>query len=264
MESIRTFEHNGKVLQLALYTPKSPPQPNLRSHRRKPGAGKFRIEALQLSSTELSAGEEIALSAQIKGKNLAYIFTELLFHDKSARQAYGPLRREYVPSAENNETGGVLRPIWNESIEISIQFKPTLPLLTDGANFAFGFHAPEAYGRAERWLEGLYNESTRARLTFTEGGELKSVVAFTESLGRALPHELTFKPGDHFAPFVQIYTPAWKNWDTTLALSNMLTFGESSLRYRTESPIPGEYLLGLLVQDLDGGLVRKYAALTIQ
>jgi hypothetical protein len=266
MEIFKTFEHNGKVLQLAAYEPKSSPRPARPSTARKPGAGKFEIGAIQLSAAEISAGEEITLSAQINGKNIAFVYTDILLHDKNSGQAYGPVLREHLPAERNKEIKGVAHPDWDETINISVTLRPSLPLLTDSENFAFGFLTPEGYAVAGHRLEGLYNDGTRTRITFTEAGEIKTVTAFKEQRGPALPHELSFKSGDTFTPFVQIYTPPAeenKNWETKMALSNPLTFGDQSFRCQAEAPMPGEYLIGILVQDLDGGLARKYVPLKI-
>jgi hypothetical protein len=52
-------------------------------------------------------------------------------------------------------------------------------------------------------------------------------------------------------------------WEVATALSTLLTFREQPLQLVTESPIPGEYLAGILIQDLDRKLTRKYAPLNI-
>ncbi len=48
-----------------------------------------------------------------------------------------------------------------------------------------------------------------------------------------------------------------------MALSTSLVFPDRRLRVVTETLIPGDYLAGLVVQDLDGGLHRKYVPLAI-
>lgn len=266
MDILKTFEHNGKILQLAAYEPATLLRPGKPVSVRSPGAGNFEIGAIQLSKADIAAGEDIMLSAQISGKNIAFIYAELLLHNPAADQAYGPVAREHIPAARNKENGRLARPDWDETIDISFRLRPSLSLLTDGVNFAFGFLSPEDYASTDKRLEGLYNENTRARLTFTATGELKSAIAFKEQRGPAMLHELNFKPGDRFTPFVQIVTsPAGENqnWETKVALSDLLTFGGQAFCIKSEPPIPGEYLVGLLIQDLDGGYTRKYIPLTI-
>jgi len=77
---------------------------------------------------------------------------------------------------------------------------------------------------------------------------------------------LTFEPSDQFTPFVQILTqPTDENpaWQVTKGLSTPLTIQGQPLRWAEEPLMPGDYLVGLLIQDLDGGFTRKYAPLTV-
>ena len=76
---------------------------------------------------------------------------------------------------------------------------------------------------------------------------------------------MTPKAGDQFTPLVQILTPpaGSGDWDVATALSTTLTFRDRLLSVVTGPPMLGEYLAGLLIQDLDGGLTRGYVPLTI-
>jgi len=271
MEIFQTFEHNGKVLQLAKYE-SGPPAPTATKHPsiKAPGAGKFEIGTITLSSPTTAAGEEITFTAQINGKNISYIYFELLLQDKSLNQFYGPVASEYIQADKNKTIGGVSHPVWDDSINLTVRLNPSLRLLTDGVDSAFGFFIPANYGNSESRLDGLYTPASgsdprRARITFDSAGQIVSVVAYKEK-GRTAPHALTFEHGDQFAPFVQVLTqPAEEKqaWKSTKGLSTPLTFKGQPFQQTEEPLMPADYLIGLLVQDLDGGFVRKYAPLTI-
>jgi hypothetical protein len=271
MEIFQTFEHNGRVLQLAKYEQKSSPKPKA-SSLRKPGAGKFEIGQINLSAKEIVAGEALTLTAQISGKNIAYIYTDILLKDKSLEQFYGPVAREYIQADRSKDSRGISHPDWDEAINLSVRLSPNLRLLTDGIDSAFAFTIPEGYGNSDYWLNGLYTSSDgtsslRARITFDNRGETKGVLGYKEQGMSSLPHELKPKQGDKFAPFVQILIPPTEEngkWETTTALSSLLTFSDQPLRIVSEVAMPAEYFVGLLIQDLDGGLARKYAPLTIR
>ena len=263
MEIFQTFEHNGKLLQLATY---EPPQKIVKaSSTRAPGIGKFEIEQINLS-------DEFTLTAQISGKNIAYIYTEILLKDKSLNQFYGPVAREYIQADRNKEIGGIKHPDWNEAISLAVTLRPSLRLLTDGVDSAFGFCIPKGYDKSGYQIDGLYTPASgtaprRARITFDSNGEAKEIIAFKEQGSRSTPHEVTFKQGDQFAAFAQILTPAVEEngkWEVTTALANPLTIREQPLQLLTESPLPAEYRVGILIQDLDGRFTRKYVPLTIQ
>lgn len=268
MEVFQTFEYNGKVLQLATYEPASSPRvaPAKASSTRAPGAGKFEIGQINLSAAKITAGEELTLTAQITGKNIAFIYTDILLKDKSLDQFYGPLARETIQADRNKETRGISHPDWDDVINLSVRLSPSLHLLTDGVDSAFAFLIPAGYSNSDYRLDGLYTPTggaspRRARITFDSAGETKDVLVYKEQGSRSMPHELTLKQGDQFAPFVQIFTPPTdenQKWKVTTALSTPLTFRDQPLRWVTEAPMPGEYLVGLLVQDLDGHLTRQY------
>jgi hypothetical protein len=265
MEIFRTFTHNGKSLQLAAYEPDAQPHPAV---HRAPGTGDFTVESLSLSAAAIHPGDELTLTAQVSGENIAFIYTEILLRDPELEQFYGPVTQEYLRAGRDKETGEVTYPDWDATIAISSRIQPHLRLLTDGTDYAFCFSSPAGYTSSDTWLEGLYTSADgetlrRARLTFDADGMLTRAVAY-KSRGGA--HALRFQPDDQFAPFVQILTPPSAEnpaWQATTGLSTSLTFRGQPFHWQPETLIPGNYLAGLLIQDLDGALTRRYAPLTI-
>jgi hypothetical protein len=259
MPIAKTFEHKGRALQLASYDAPDRAAPKKSSSLHVPGAGKFQIE-------QVSFSEDFTLTAQISGKNIAYLFAEILMKDESG--FYGPVLRQYIPADADKETSGVKRPDWSDTINISLSLRPRLTLLTDGVASAFAFCLPEGYRASGCRLNGQYTSAesqTRARLTFDDSGNITEIIAFKGQGMKSTPHALTPKSGDTFAPFVQVYKEedGASLRETETALSTALTFGEQPFRLETEDPIHGEYLAGILVQDLDGGLTRKYVPFTM-
>jgi hypothetical protein len=265
MEASRTFRHKGRVLQLTAYE-SEPSGPRKVLSRRAPGAGSIEIRQIDLSAK----GEEFMLSAWVDGSNIAFIYTEVLLKDESLDRFYGPVAREYIRAERTKETRGVSRPDWDDSVDLSVKIRPSLRVLTDGVDSAFFFSVPEGYGDPQHRIDGLYAPADgtgefRARVTFDSGGETKRIVAYKEQGYRSAPHPLAPRRGDRLTPFVQVLTPPAEDgeWKVGTALSTPLTLGDRPFRVVTETPMPGDYLVGLLVQDFDGGLTRKYAPLTI-
>jgi hypothetical protein len=185
MEILQTFEYNGQQLQIATYKPEDSPRPARSASRRAPGAGKFEIGQIKLSSATISAGEELTLTAQVSGRHIAQIYTELLLQDKGSNQLYGPVMRNYVQAERNKVTGGVSRPDWDETIHLSLRLHPGLRLLTDGSDSAFGFLLPSGYDSSDYCLDGLYTASAetsrRARITFDSAGKITQALAFKDA-----------------------------------------------------------------------------------
>lgn len=271
MEAFQTFEHHGLILPIYAYdvTPLLTPA---RPAPRAPGAGKFRVERLECSGD----GEGLALTARVAGSGIAFIYTELLLKDPDAGRYYGPVARAHVRAAREGGTRATAHPVWDDAVEITAEIDPGLPLLTDGTAYAFCFAVPAGYGDPGRRLEGLYAPAGgatpfQAVCSFDEDGSLRGILAKKEQGRRSLPRGLTPKPGDRFTPFAQVLTPpdedagvgAAAGWTVAAGLSAALTWGAQRLRVVTEAPLPGDYLAGLLVQDLDGRLTREYVAVAL-
>jgi hypothetical protein len=258
MTILKTFDHKGRALKLSAYDAPQKTAKKPSSHR-APGAGDFEISQLAFS--------ESTLTAQISGKNIAYLFVEILMKD--GEKFYGPVLREYIPADSDNETGGIKRPNWSNPISLSIKLRPSLTLLTDGIDSAFAFCIPTGYRASGCHLDGQYTSAenqSRARITFDGDGKITEILAFKQQRMKSMPRPITPKPGDTFAPFVQVLTEEGGKplRETETVLSTPLTFGEQPFHLEKESPIPGEYLAVILVQDLDGGFTRKYVPFNVE
>jgi hypothetical protein len=266
MSALQTFTIRDRVIALAEYD--APAKSSRARALKAPGAGKFSLEA-SLSRETIAAGDSLALTAHVSGRNMAHLFTEILLRDRQRDQYYGPLARDYVRSPQTRTTGGVTRPVWDSPLDLSLDLRPRLTLLADGTDSTFGFFLPAGYDDSDSHLEGLYTSaagaaSRRARLTVDSDGAAKKMVAFKEGSRAASPSALTLKPGDQFAPFVQVLTRDDGKWQSKLCLASSLTFRGDPFQRVEESLPPGDYLAGLLIQDLDGNFSREYVAFTVK
>jgi len=271
MEIFQTFEHNGKSLQLARYETEGSPNLSMAASQDAPGSGKIEIGQLSLSVAKIAPGESLSLTAQVSGNNIAFIYTEILLHDKELGQFYGPIAREYVRAERDIEVQGVSHPEWGTSLNLTVTLIPGMRTLSDGVNSAFACLLPTTYAGHAYQLDGLYTSvdgatQRRARLTFDDAGQLKKVMAFKKQGNSFLPHGLTLAKGDQFNPFVEILTPPSgqnQTWQASRALSTTLTYQGQPFGLNTETLMSTEYLAGLLVQDLDGTLTRQYTPFTL-
>ena len=261
MEVLRTFEDHGTVLRL--FTDDSgaikPVRPSSRHASGVPG---FDIGQISLSV----AGDELTLVARVDGRGFAYIFAEMLLKDPGAERYFGPMIREHVRADRNREIGGLLLPDWDDPVDVTAKLHPSLRLLNDGVDSAFCCSVPEGYGDPDLRLSGIYTPfqgtgPLQASITIDSAGDLRRVVAYKEQRGHSTPRALTPRAGDRFSPFVRVYTHSARSgdWDVATALSAPLTLSDHRLRMVVGEPMPGEYLVGLVVEDLDGGVTRRYA-----
>ncbi len=260
MEVLLTYEHDGHVLQLFAYET-DPSQPADVSCLTAPGEGRAETGPIALT---YDGGAPI-LTARVAGENVAYLYTELLLKDPHVGRYYGPLAREHILAPGESEVRGVSHPVWDDPVEIAVRLHLSLPLLTDGVGHAFCSLMPTRYDSPDHRLSGLFTPADgavrlQANLTLDGDGEMRSIVVHKEHGDRLLPHPLIPAPGDRFSAFVQVLTPPVEGraWQVSKALSDPLTFSDRGLRAVVETAVPGSYLVGLVVQDMDGGLTRTY------
>jgi hypothetical protein len=270
MEVLQTYVHNGRELRLGAYkggaNVSATAEGAQRQVVRAPGAGSFEFGSLQAEWE----GDALILSGQMSGHNLAYLYTVVLLKDAHQDRFYGPVVREYIRAERNEGTSGITRPVWGTSVDIRVRIRPLLRLLTDGANFGFCFAFAEGYSSPGYRQGGLYTpagetDPLRALLGFSGDGSLKRAIAYAEQDGHTSPKVITPGQGDRFVPFAQVFTPsaAEGGWEITSAVADTLTLGSWPLRVVTERALVGEYLVGVLAQDQDGGFFRKYVPVSV-
>jgi hypothetical protein len=212
----------------------------------------------------------LGLAGRVDGKGIAYVYYEVLIKDENSERYYGPVIREHVRAVGEKETRGVCRPDWTDPVEVSLDVDLTMRLLTDGERSAFCFAVPEGYTAASHRVGGIYVAAVgtgplRAVVDFDASGKVTRVVARKDRGRASTLREIVLKKGDTFTPAVEVLThpSADAGWDVATAGSNTLTVGKRPLHVVTEALLPGEYLAGLLVQDPDGRLSRRYAPFTV-
>jgi hypothetical protein len=267
VDVLHTYEHNG--LALTVTSLAEAPVSARTARTRAPGAGGFAIGEVRAALH----GAGVALSAGITGRNVAYVYAEALLKDPDADRYFGPVVRQHVRALRDLDSLGVVRPDWGTRLDLDVDLHLDLSLLSDGRAAAFCFATPEGYNDAGRLVDGMYATAAgtlpfRARITLGPDGGVRRVVGYKGLTRRALPRPFQPRTGDRFTPFVEALAPAGagkgEGWAVSRALTTPLTFGETGLRAATQTPLPGDYLAGFLVEDLDGGLTRKYASFTIE
>jgi len=182
MEVMQTFSVDGR--ELHLYEFEDAPGVDTRSvsgdlEVKAPGSGEFEFDVLGVEWQE----DVLSLTTELKCHNLAYLYTELLIKDEHRDVYYGPVSREYVRAKNNESSSGITRPVWGDRVEVSARLRPSLRLLTNGADFSFCFALPEGYSSPGYRQGGLYTlagetEPLRALLGFSGEGALRRAIAY--------------------------------------------------------------------------------------
>ncbi len=146
--------------------------------------------------------------------------------------------------------------------------------VSDGSASVPTLFSPENYGltfeEAIYSVEGLYSfastgETLKARLYF-QNGALTAVYGFTGVEEAGAPREITPQPGDRFTFFEK-----WLDLDTDGSVretvyqqGESLVFGSQPFTWEELYAAQGEYIVGFIIEDLDGNQYTVYTQVTVQ
>jgi hypothetical protein len=238
-----------------------------------PGAGDFTVSALTLSSDVAAPGEPVLMSADISGENIGYVRLFVGYFDQTANSIY-VADTDYLDSPETRELNGVYYPDWGEGdFTLEFEWEPIVFAITDGADSFVTLFTPEEYGKTREQavysVDGIYTyidgESRNARLYF-QNGVLRQVFGFTGDSTTGAPREIIPEAGDRFTIL--------ENWidldqsgkvtQTATQQGATLTFGDKPFTWKELDAAIGDYVIGYIVEDLDGNSTATYGQVTVQ
>lgn len=235
-----------------------------------PGQGSFEISNPTLSANTISESDDLSCQVTVKGNNINQIFSELMIQLGS--YLVGPVLCYFLHSAKNREIKGVVHPHWESENVVDFVLDASMRLLCCGEGFTLASMTPKRYGveaEAQIWiLQGIYQrgggEPFRARFEFDHKGNLVHKTGFCpKSIEDVVsPFELLIEEGDTFEPFVTLIDD---KGDVGIGTVNPIMLGGGNLpHWERIGVIAGTYQVGVVVEDFDGKVDRKYSKLTIK
>jgi hypothetical protein len=242
---------------------------------RAPGSGEIRISNLKASSRTAAPGQPVILTADIEGENIGHIYLMVGYLDENANSLF-IIDQDYLESDPTRELDGVYYPTWSENTEFTLQFEwdPVVFNLSDGQNSATALFRPVSYG--ESFEEALY--SVDGRYTFSNGsgsvparlyfknGLLQQVVGFTGEADTGAPREIIPSTGDSFT--VQ---ETWLDLNQDGSVRERVSqdgitlfFGDDVLQWESLAAAPGRYVVGFVVEDMDGDQVQSFLPIQVR
>ena len=242
-------------------------QPVASVSQRKP----LQIAPITLSSEVAYPGEPVTVETEITGERVGFVYSFigrflpeddiLIIEDQ-----------DFLFADEDTTVGGVTYPQWpQDGFTVAYDWEPLVYAVSDGITSIRTLFAPETYGEQPTYtVDGFYtfangSPERYARLFFRDG-ELAQVFGFNgaENNGMGAPREITPQPGDQFTVLEQGYYLADDVEDDSYSGEvGTLTFGEEPF-YIEETPAPsGNYIVGVIAEDLDGNLVESYESLFV-
>ena len=241
---------------------------------RSPVAGGIQVSDISASATEVAPGESVRLSVDIEGENLGYVKLLVGYLDQNANSVY-LADSDYLASPDTRKAGGVYYPDWGvESFTMAFNWEPIVYAIDDGRSRYPALFTPETYGvsseQAVYTVEGIYTfadsgDQRKARLYFVNG-ELQQVFGFTGEDVAGAPREIIPQPGDTFTLLEK-----WMDLDdqgnvvrTVYQEGESLTFSDRMFTWKVLDAAAGPYVVGFIVEDLDGNSQVAFQPITVR
>ncbi len=242
---------------------------------RAPVTSQIQVSSIRLSGQTVAPGKTVQLAVDIDGNNVGYIKLFAGFYDK-ASNSLNVTDQDYLQSDETREVSGVYYPVWPESGRYTVKFnwEPIVFAINDGTKSVPALFKPETYGRSQEQaiytVDGTYTAadgsgSRPARLIF-RNKLLRQVLGFNSTDYTGSPREITPQVGDTFTLLEQ-----WMDLDqggnvTAVATQDgeTLTFGKQPFTWKTLDAAAGDYLVGFIIEDLDGSPKFVFNRVTVQ
>jgi hypothetical protein len=241
---------------------------------RAPGLGEIVLSNMSASSSEAAPGQPVKLSVDISGTNIGYIKLFVGYFDEAAK-SLNVTDTDYLQSPDTRQVDGVYYPVWSQNaFTMNFNWDPIVFAISDGTQNAVALFEPAVYGtsadEAEYTVEGRYTfaqsgEQRYAQLHF-QNSKLTQVIGFNSETDQGAPHEITPAAGDTFTIY-QKWMDIDANGKVTQVVKqdgDMLTFGSQPFKWVELYAAQGQYVVGFIVEDLDGNQYPIYTPITVK
>jgi len=264
------YHYTGRTFQMSTATLAVPSRSDTIA---SPVAGGISATPIQASSSEVAPGEYVLLSTDLMGENIGYVRLLVGYIDAASNSVY-IIDSDYLQSSTTRELDGVYYPVWgSDSFTLEFEWEPIVFAISDGTNSVVASFTPETYGasaeEAVYSADGIYTfasgEQRYARLYFANGA-LQQVFGFEGDGTAGSPREIVPQTGDSFTVL-----ESWMDLnaqgqvvETVQQEGGTLTFGSTMFTWETLYASAGDYIVGFLVEDLDGNSQAVYTGITVK
>lgn len=265
------FHYTGRDFEAVPATAQIPERVDVTA---APGQGTITIGPIQAEANTVSAGETVLLSADVSGENIGYIKLFVGYLDAEAK-SINVIDMDYLESPETRELNDVYYPVWGEGdFTLQFEWEPVVFGIGDGAQTPVALFTPESYGASYRQatytVDGIYNyadgsPSRSARLYF-QNGLLRQVYSFTGENGNGAPWEIVPEKGDSFTVLEKWLDldASGKVVETATEEGATLTFSTKTFTWEDLNAAAGDYVIGFIVEDLDGNQQAGYTTIRVE
>ncbi len=242
---------------------------------RAPGSTPIEVAPVRASAASAAPGRPITLTTQIHGEDIGYVYLFTGYFDEESN-SISVIDMDYLETPDTREVGGVYYPAWPEDGSFQLQYvwEPLAFALDDGETLAEALLMPESYGAAADQttytVEGVYtfadSGETRHARAYLRDGLLRQIFTFTEENGSGAPWETTPSPGDTFTVLQkwldldadgQVIQTVWQEGET-------IQLGDAPIKWAELDAAAGKYVVGFVVEDLDGNQRPVYLRVNVE
>jgi hypothetical protein len=241
-----------------------------------PGGGEgITIAPLTASAEEIGKDGTVTLSTEISGSNIGYIYIYVAYYDEQS-DSFLSADSDFISAENTKELNGIYYPDWGDtSFPLEYEWTPTLWYMSDGNpdNDQRALFSPETYGASDAeniyTVRGVYtyvadNVPVDAIMSFNGDGVMQSIFGFSGDNGAGSMAEIRPQPGDTFTitdewlEFDKNPDGEYKNYD-----GGVMTFGDTPFTFTSYSAYPGKYVLGIIVEDLNGNTSQEFIQVNV-
>jgi len=254
--------------------------PSIDTRAIAPGYSKISISPPVITPDYISVDRpKINIQADISGDRISYLYLISMYQYENRLLFY---QSDYILGDEDIEVNGVIYPSYQQKNgvkHVDLDYEITATAVTDGKTAAFAVLEPEMYGMTPAEtiysVKGFYvysetGQKVSARMYFYNYGnnEMRNIVGyFGDEEHGTTPAEITPKKGDQFT-----FLDSWwvvdeeGNVSDQLRDGNTLTFGDKRFQQgiTPEFVYPGEYYIGIGVEDMDGNQTFSFTPVTVE
>ncbi|MGB0383449.1 MAG: clostripain-related cysteine peptidase [Ardenticatenaceae bacterium] len=268
------FHYTGRSFKFDEAEVLPAPAPEAEAEIQAPGASQIEITPLTLSSEFIMIDEPLIVQTEVSGEQVANIFLFVGYYDEESDSIL-VIDIDYLEAPTTKEVNGVVYPDWEAEgnpIEIEFEWEPTLYTISDGVTSELALLYPEEYGvSAEDTIystEGIYTfansgEQRFAQIFFNGEGQMLEIYGFAGEDGTGAPREITPLPGDEFTILEEWLSLSEEEEEDAAYEGGTLVFGEQEWGWEAESGPIGEYVIGVMAENFDGGSYEEYEIVSV-
>jgi len=223
-----------------------------------------------LNSLVARPDEPINLQATISGDDTAYVYYfvgQVAPADPNTVQILS-MDYLYPPGAALNDA----IPSWHSGDDVQLTWRSSSWYISNGTDVVLAPFTPIDYGSSTYSVDGTYTTkktgtSFPVSIEFVvtqDRGTLQHIWAFDKNGGdNVRPRELKPRAGDTFTPDIAAYTTNSDDAEDRTIAGAPITFGSAPLTAFEGDAPSGEYVLGLMVENLAGDINDQYSDVTV-